>query len=242
MADIPITGFNPIYDPPAYDLYSAPAAANLSLANAAYLDASGLLAQADANLEWPLRVEGLITVATLQYYTANAFRGRAYLDDTAVSGLSLGDFLWLSTTAGALADAPPGVDELQTLTITGTPTGGTFTLTFMGQTTTTIAYNATSATVQAALEALTTIGIGDIVCAGGALPGTPVTIQFQGALGRKNVPAITGTFTGLTGGSTPDGSIAETTPGVNDILVARVIPLWDGTTVRKIIEILGSGG
>ena len=44
-------------------------------------------------------------------------------------------------------------DEVQTVTITGGPTGGTFTLTWGGQTTAAIAYNATAATVQALNEA-----------------------------------------------------------------------------------------
>jgi hypothetical protein len=46
------------------------------------------------------------------------------------------------------------VNEVQRITITGTPTGGTFTLTFQGNTTAPIAYNASAATVVAALEAL----------------------------------------------------------------------------------------
>ena len=37
------------------------------------------------------------------------------------------------------APAGPGTNEVQTVTITGTPTGGTFTLTFRGATTGTIA-------------------------------------------------------------------------------------------------------
>src|SRR5262249_41925037 len=52
-------------------------------------------------------------------------------------------------------------DEVQTVTLTGNPTGGTFTLTFSGQTTAAIAYNASAATVQSALQALSSIGSGN---------------------------------------------------------------------------------
>ena len=41
-----------------------------------------------------------------------------------------------------------GTNDTQTVTITGTPTGGTFTLSWGGQTTGNIAYNATSGAVQ----------------------------------------------------------------------------------------------
>jgi hypothetical protein len=47
-----------------------------------------------------------------------------------------------------------GVDEQQTVTITGGPTGGGFTLTFGGKTTPQLAYNAVAATVEAELKKL----------------------------------------------------------------------------------------
>lgn len=45
-------------------------------------------------------------------------------------------------------------EKVQTVTVNGTPTGGTFTLTIGGYTTAPIAWNATATTVQAAIEAL----------------------------------------------------------------------------------------
>ena len=45
-------------------------------------------------------------------------------------------------------------NEQQTVTITGTPTGGSFTLTFEGKTTPPLAYNSTAAAVEAALKLL----------------------------------------------------------------------------------------
>jgi hypothetical protein len=106
-----------------------------------------------------------------------------------------------------------GTSEVQTLSVTGTPTGGDFTLTYDGQTTAAIAFDATAAAVQAALEALSNIDAGEVVCAGGPLD-TDVTITFAGDLQGTNVSLIVADGTGLTGGSSPDAAVAETTPGV----------------------------
>jgi hypothetical protein len=108
--------------------------------------------------------------------------------------------------------SPSGTNAVQTLTTTGTPTGGTVPLTYDGRATT-VAFNAAAAAVQAALEALPNIGVGNVVCAGGPLP-TGITITFQGALQKRPVPTIVTGSTGLTGGGSPTGVIANTTPGV----------------------------
>lgn len=103
-------------------------------------------------------------------------------------------------------------NEVQTLSITGAPTGGTFTLTYAGQTTSALAYNAAAATVQTALVALSNVGSGQVTCAGGVLPGTPITITFAGTLANTDVALITSTSS-LTGGTAPAISIVETVKG-----------------------------
>lgn len=105
-----------------------------------------------------------------------------------------------------------GTNEQQTVTITGTPTGGTFTLTLDGATTAPIAFNASAAVVQAALELLPNIGAGNVLGSGGALPGTPVVLTFQNQLARKNINAMTAASS-LTGGTTPAIAVTTTTPG-----------------------------
>ena len=111
-----------------------------------------------------------------------------------------------TTTGAAIAD-------LQTLSIGGNPTGGTFTLTFSGQTTAAIQFNATAAQVQTALTALSSIGAGNLTCASGPLPGSSVTITFTGALAPGPQPVITVGNNGLTGGTTPSPAVAHTTTG-----------------------------
>jgi autotransporter-associated beta strand protein len=85
--------------------------------------------------------------------------------------------------------------RVQTVTLSGTTTGS-FTLTFNGQATTSLAYGASAAQVAAALNALATIGgVGGFVTV--ALAGTVYTVTFGGILGTGNQPAMTAT--GLNG-------------------------------------------
>ncbi len=105
-----------------------------------------------------------------------------------------------------------GTAEVQTLTESGTISGGTFTITFNGQTTAAIASSATASTVQAALEALSNVAPGDIAVTGGPVETTALTLTFYGNL-IGNVAQVTVDTTNLTG-STPGITVATATPGV----------------------------
>jgi hypothetical protein len=107
----------------------------------------------------------------------------------------------------------PATSEVQTVTITGTPTGGTFTLTFDGQTTAAIDFDAVLGDVDAALEALSNLEPGDVTVSGGPGPGTPFTVTFNSALG--DVPVMTANPAGLTGGTAPNVTVTTGTPGSN---------------------------
>jgi hypothetical protein len=126
---------------------------------------------------------------------------------------SVGRALPVSGVPGA------GTDEIQTLTIGGTPTGGTFKLRFEGLTTAAITWSATNATLVAnidtALEALPSIGTGNVTTAvGTAVAGIgTITITFVGALAKKAVPTIVVASNDMTG-TVPTVAVAETTPGV----------------------------
>lgn len=144
-----------------------------------------------------------------------------YTDGVIPSGALLG----LNATTGRYGPYGGTTDEKQTVTITGTPTGGTFTLTYAGQTTAAIAYNATAATVQTRLEALSTIGAGNVTVTGGPGPGTAWVVTFAGDLADTNVAQMTSTDS-LTGGSSPASAISTTTAGGADIAS-------DGTQVAR---------
>jgi hypothetical protein len=122
-------------------------------------------------------------------------------------------FLW-HLIGGAITTTPGPVSEVQTLTITGTPTSGSFKLRFGGQTTASIAYNAAAADVVTALEALTTIGTGGVTATGGALPGTAVVITFAGTLANTNPGLIEVGVESFGGGTSPAVAIDVTTHGI----------------------------
>ena len=84
-------------------------------------------------------------------------------------------------------------EEVQGVFISGKPTGGTFTLTFDGETTTPIAYNATNSTIRAQLVALAGLAFGDV--------------QVDRATATNEVQAVS-----LSGGST-DGTFTLTFNG-----------------------------
>lgn len=112
------------------------------------------------------------------------------------------------TTSGSAA-----ASEGQTVTITGTPTGGSFTLTYAGQTTAAIPYNASATEVADALRALSNLSSGDIAVTGGPGPGTPYIVTFQGSLANTNVAQMTATGS-FTGGSAPAVAVTTSTAGV----------------------------
>lgn len=123
----------------------------------------------------------------------------AYVDDDL--GFSMREMWGGPGIAPLLEDMGFGGTS-QTVTVTGAPTGGTFTLTYNGQTTAGIAYNATAAAVQSALEALSNVDPGDVTVSGSN--GGPWTIASAGA----SAPTVTASGSGLTGGSSPAVGVA----------------------------------
>lgn len=128
-----------------------------------------------------------------------------------------------------------GTDEVQRVTITGTPTGGSFRLTLEGETTAAIAYNANAAAVQAALEALPNVEVGDVTCTGGPLPGAFVTCTFAARLGKWDLAAMIADGALLTGGTSPAVAVTTPTPGVGSIdpAVATAVFRADGKSPAR---------
>ena len=118
-----------------------------------------------------------------------------------------------AVTFAPYIDVAVGTSEVQTLTKTNSPTGGTFTLTFDGEETGTIAWNASAGTIQTALGALSNIAAGDVVCAGGAINSAPVTVTFGGAWAGQNAPTLVVDSTSLTNATEPTLTVATTRAG-----------------------------
>ena len=116
------------------------------------------------------------------------------------------------TRAYTIDGYDPGVNEVQRLTVTGTPAGGSSAVTFSGQTAT-VPFNTTAGALQTLLEALSNIAPGDVACTGGPWPGTAIDVQFMGAYASTNVPTMT-KVDSFTGGSSPTLTVTTPTSGV----------------------------
>jgi hypothetical protein len=121
-----------------------------------------------------------------------------------------------------------GSNEVQSLIATG-GTAGDFTLTFGGEVTAAIAFDATAAEVQAALLVLAAFNPGDVVCSGGPLPETAVLITFGGQYAGENVPALVVTD------NITDGTAAITTTVAGDA-GAGATGLEDPATTRLLFH------
>jgi hypothetical protein len=139
------------------------------------------------------------------------------------------------------AGAPTaGTNEVQTLTIGGTPTGGTFKLTYDGWQTAAITWTATDATllsrINTALDALVNGAASAIVATAGTLSsgiGT-ILLTFSGPpLSKKAVNTMTAQSS-LTG-TAPTLAIAETTPGVDTTGIGAPIGALLNDTTNGII-------
>lgn len=98
-------------------------------------------------------------------------------------------------------------NEVQAVTITGSPTGGTFGL-HSGTSTAPIAWNANAAAVQSALVGI--LGNGNVAVSG---TNPTFTVTFQGSLANAPQPLLTLVSNALTGGTSPSVAIAEVTAG-----------------------------
>jgi hypothetical protein len=94
------------------------------------------------------------------------------------------------------------IDTIQEVRLEGAPSGGTFTLSFAGQTTTALSVDAREVDVRHALEALSSIGKGNVTVSGNA--GGPYRVEFIGAHAGVAEPLLTADGSQLT----PTGSVS----------------------------------
>ncbi len=121
-------------------------------------------------------------------------------------------------TVPQLGDPVTTINEVQAVTLTGNPTGGTFTLTLGGDTTGAIAYSSTASNsangtaATNALVALPGVGAGNASAAFLATTSGPVyKVTFAATLG--DLPTMSGSGAGLTGGTSPGVSVVSYADG-----------------------------
>jgi len=180
-----------------------------------YKDMAGEAGQFLSQTPVPV-VAGINAKWTLTNFTIDS---NGYLDASAVAagssalryipGVIQGHLYTVTIVVTAVSGG--GTNEVQTVGIDNATTSGTFTLTYDGQTTGTIAWNANAAAVKSALELLSNIDL--VAVTGGPGPSTDWIVEFQGSLAGQNVVLMTGDGSLLVGGSTTV-TVTETTPGV----------------------------
>lgn len=169
---------------------------------------------------WLASRDGTEVTQTVTLSVAAFTQGTHYPNGYIPSGTIIGKI----TASGLYGPYAGATAEVQTVTITGTPTGGTFTLTFQGETTAAIAYNATAAAVEAALEALSVVNVNDVTVTGGPGPGTAYTVTFGGQYSGENVVQLTASGASLTGGSTPAVTVTTATGGGSTAVNGLEVP------------------
>ncbi len=97
-----------------------------------------------------------------------------------------------STANAQIISTGTGTGELNVVA-----SGGTFTLSFNAESTSTIPYNASAVSVQSALEDLASVGAGNVTVGGGPGGSTPYTITFTGVLSGTEVTQISSDPTDL---------------------------------------------
>lgn len=119
----------------------------------------------------------------------------------------------LKAGLGTHVSGPGGVNEVETITATGTWSGGTYTITYDGQTTAPIPYNANAGAIQSALTALPNVGPYDVLVTGGPLHEEPVVVSFTGALSGALIGAPLTVDTALVTGTSPNANVTRTVQG-----------------------------
>lgn len=117
-----------------------------------------------------------------------------------------------------------------TIVVTGTPTGGTYTLLVGAEETDTIAYNAIAATIETAIEANANVPAGE-----GTTTGTApnITTVFSGTLVATPLVLALGTNS-LTGGTNPTVVVTQIVDGTDTIL-----GLWDNCETQLATQFSG---
>jgi hypothetical protein len=129
---------------------------------------------------------------------------------TAITGLVRPNVVTLDSAGNRYVVEPRGccTNEVQNITFSGSPTGGSFSLSFAGETKAiTYAPATLESDIRAGLESLPIVGIKNVF----VNPGP--NVEFKGSLQNTDLPEMTCDGSGLTGGTSPSCSVSTSTGG-----------------------------
>lgn len=198
------------------------------------------VAAADATASWanlPAATASLgVTIHGVRLYDGHVIAGdgkNVYADHIVEAedghGVNVDGVKLKDGTLGVTNSAQAGTNEVQSITVDAT--GGTFTVTYSGQTTAALNWNITAAALQTALAGLSSVGAGHVVVTGGPGATAPLVCTFQGALGSTDLGAMTTGAGSLTGGA-GTATVAEDVKGVAAALtgpLTKKLQIFDAT-------------
>ncbi len=124
-----------------------------------------------------------------------------------------------------------GRNEIQSVVITGIPTGGTFTLTVLGFLVSALAYNITAAALATAINAA--IGKPAVRVTG---TNPSFLVEYVNDYGLTDVAVMTKNNAGLTGGTSPDITIATPVAGIAGPTSIVVDPTTDDMLSGRLLS------
>lgn len=174
---------------------------------------------ADAPVSFTVYKGGITAAERATFWRMSDFTLTYNRSDTAIAGSAIGRAIESGLSM-------PG-NEVQQVAISAT--GGTFTLTYAGQTTSAIVWNASAAVLLAAIEALSNIPAGAmrVTQTVAASPLFTYTVEFGGSLGETNVAAMTSSAASLTGGASTATITTPTSGSTISSIALTAIPSTD---------------
>jgi hypothetical protein len=153
-------------------------------------DSTSVTAQADALI---VSESGGVITNPSGTYVAKSYVDAQFANYVTPAYVATQDALLVPTTSVGVASGIASLGASVQLTVT--VTSGTFTLTYAGVTTAGIAFNAPAATIQTALQGLSSVGSGKATVTGTG----PFSVVFA--------PALTGTFSAVGAGLSATGPV-----------------------------------
>jgi len=171
---------------------------------------------------------GMAAAFSQQLGTADAF-GQVVETFRGIPLIDLGENAGVATQV--IGSQAAGTNEVQTFTASGTWTSGAYAITFQGQTTAPIAYDAAASAVVTALNLLSNIDSGDVTATGAAPLGTtPLVVTFAtgGRYAGVDVPLMSIDVSSIVGAGhacvvaeTTKGAYSANPGGLTDIYAVR---------------------